>query len=267
MEYQIGEFSRISRLSIKTLRYYHELGILLPVRVSLDSGYRYYSEQSLERARVIRELRSLGFSLKEVKELIATCDDDADLRTHLIAKSNEIKEQIRNYRQIEKRLRAVLTREEESIMAATGDAITVKEIPEMLVASIRFKGRYAEVGKAFGAICRRCGRHAAGKPFSLYYDAEYKEEDADIEACVPVSKEVNRGEVTSRTLPGGRAVTLIHRGPYETLGDSYKIILDHVKQRNLCVQTPFREVYLKGPGMIFRGNPKKYVTEIQMVLG
>jgi effector-binding domain-containing protein len=266
MEYQIGEFSQICRLSIKTLRYYHDIGILRPVRVSSDSGYRYYDEQSLERARVIRELRALGFSLKEIQELLATCEDDADLREHLAAKSRQIKQQIRSYRDIDRRLHALLTTSEESRMKDTGDTITIKEVPAMLVASIRFTGKYEEVGRAFGAICRCCGRHAAGKPFSLYYDAEYKEEDADIEACVPVSREVNHKEVTSRSLPGGRAVTIVHRGPYETLGESYKLLLDHVKKQNLAITRPSREIYHKGPGMIFRGNPRKYVTEIQFLL-
>ncbi len=266
MEYQIGEFSRISRLSIKTLRYYHELGILNPVRVSSDSGYRYYDEKCLDRARVIRELRAFDFSIKEVKELLATCHDDADLREHLAAKLDQIRKQIGTYRNLEDRLRSLLTIEEDSTMATTQETITVKEIPAMLIASIRFKGTYEELGTAFGTICRFCGRHAAGKPFSLYYDAEFKEEDADIEACVPVKREIHRNEVTSRTLPGGTAVTLLHHGPYERLGESYKVLLDHVKREKQAVIRPSREVYLKGPGMIFRGNPKKYVTEIQFLL-
>ena len=70
----------------------------------------------------------------------------------------------------------------------------------------------------------------------------------------------------SRNLPGGTAVTLLHRGPYETLGESYKRLLDHIKEQNLTVTTPSREIYHKGPGMIFRGNPKKYVTEIQFLI-
>ena len=104
MEYQIGEFSRITSLSIKTLRHYHERGILEPVYVSSDSGYRYYDERSVERARIIKELRALDFSLKEIKELLATCEEDADLCAHVMAKSREIRERIRAYRRIEKRL-------------------------------------------------------------------------------------------------------------------------------------------------------------------
>jgi effector-binding domain-containing protein len=67
-----------------------------------------------------------------------------------------------------------------------------------------------------------------------------------------------------RELPAARCVTLIHRGPYDQLRSSYARLMKYVKDRGFEVQLPTREVYVKGPGMIFRGNPKKYVTEIQL---
>jgi effector-binding domain-containing protein len=159
-----------------------------------------------------------------------------------------------------------MTPDQEDIsMTAEDNPIQVKDVEAMLVAGIRFRGKYQEVGKAIGRLCRHCGRNAAGKPFSLYHDAEYTEENADIEACIPVQKEVNKAEVKSRRLEGGRAVTLLHHGSYETLRESYRRLMDHVEQNHLAVTTPYREIYLKGPGMIFRGNPKNYLTEIQMM--
>ena len=61
-------------------------------------------------------------------------------------------------------------------------------------------------------------------------------------------------------------MTLLHRGPYDQLGRSYEILLDYIKQRGYEIQVPSREVYLKGPGLIFKGNPNKYLTEIQMLV-
>jgi effector-binding domain-containing protein len=69
-----------------------------------------------------------------------------------------------------------------------------------------------------------------------------------------------------RELPGGRCVALLHQGPYEELGRSYAKILDYVKQKGYEFEMPTREVYIKGPGMIFKGNPRKYLTEIQLLL-
>lgn len=61
-------------------------------------------------------------------------------------------------------------------------------------------------------------------------------------------------------------VTLLHQGPYDDLGRSYQKILGYLKQKGVEAELPTREVYIKGPGMIFKGNPKKYLTEIQMLV-
>jgi effector-binding domain-containing protein len=134
----------------------------------------------------------------------------------------------------------------------------------LLVAGIRMTGRYSDIGQGLAKLYKRVGRYAAGKPLCLYYDCEYREDDANFEPCVPLRKEIEADGVAVRELPGGPCVTLIHRGPYEELGRSYARALKYAKDHGYEVQLPTREVYIKGPGMIFRGNPKKYLTEIQL---
>ncbi len=79
-------------------------------------------------------------------------------------------------------------------------------------------------------------------------------------------KGVGEDGISVRELAGGRCVVLLHKGPYEELGRSYARILAYTKQQGHEIETPTREVYIKGPGMIFKGNPKKYLTEIQMLI-
>ena len=83
---------------------------------------------------------------------------------------------------------------------------------------------------------------------------------------MPVRKAKATDGIAVRELPGGRCVALMHKGPYNELGRSYAKILGFIKERGFEVVLPTREVYVKGPGMIFRGNPKNYLTEIQMVV-
>ena len=83
----------------------------------------------------------------------------------------------------------------------------------------------------------------------------------------PLKKAVAVEGIDVRELPGGRALCLLHRGPYDQLNRSYGRLLERSKSRGLKVQVPSREVYLKGPGMIFKGNPRNYLTEIQMLIG
>lgn len=221
MRFSIGEFSLTTSLSIKSLRLYHEKGLLIPAEVDADSGYRYYDESNFETGKSIKMLKGFGFSLAEIKDFLDQCSDDSDLLPQLEQKLGQVKDQIDRY-------------------------------------------NYDEVGKGLGLVCKKMGRHVNGKPMTLYYDDEYKDEDADFEPCVPVRKGQDTDGISVRELKGGRCVTLVHQGPYETLRESYKRLFAYANEKGYTIRRPTREVYRKGPGLIFKGNPKNYLTEIQL---
>ncbi len=264
-KYQIGDFSRISGISVKTLRYYQEYGILNPSFVDETTGYRYYDERILEKAGIIHCLKDLDFSLNEIKEILSNCEDDSEIVPYLTRKTKEISEKISKYHQMKKRMDDILKLESQMNKIKQDTTIKIIDIPDLLVATIRFQGKYEEVGKAFGKLFKNCGRAYAGSNFSLYYQAEFQE-IADIEAGISLKKEIKKEGIACKVLPGGKALSTIHQGPYTTVGESYKRILDFKNQNNLKTMLPTRELYLKGPGMILRGNPLKYVTELQMFL-
>ena len=81
--FTIGEFSKIAGLTVKTLRFYHEQGLLDPTHVDPETGYRYYDTSKIEIARIITHLRSLDLSLDEIGEILRSKGDDADLRNVL----------------------------------------------------------------------------------------------------------------------------------------------------------------------------------------
>ncbi|HYW80610.1 MAG TPA: GyrI-like domain-containing protein [Thermoguttaceae bacterium] len=146
--------------------------------------------------------------------------------------------------------------------------IEEKTIEPMLVAGVRMTGCYGECGKGFAKIGRAMGRHICGKPLCLYYDTEYKENDADFEPCMPVRKEIVGKDLSIRELPGGRCISLLFQGPYGEAAHqaAYEDVFAHIKQKGYRALVPSREIFHKGPGMIFRGNPKKYLTEIQVLV-
>lgn len=264
--FSIGEFSRITSLPVKTLRFYHEKNLLAPAAVDPDSGYRYYDDTGVERARIIKALKELEFSLEEIRQVLAQCQEDEDLLEHLERRRLAVQQELSRQRGIADVLDTIIAneREERGAMQNTTPEIIEKTIPTVIIAGIRMQGRYCDCGQAFGRLGKSVGRYIAGKPMCLYYDQEYKEDGADFEPCFPVSKKVEKEGISVRDLPEVRCLTLLHHGPYEELGRSYKRLLEHAGSRNYKLTIPSREVYLKGPGMIFRGNPKKYVTEIQM---
>lgn len=144
--------------------------------------------------------------------------------------------------------------------------IVKKTVKDLLVAGCRMKGKYEDIGVGLKKLGKLVGFRIAGKPMTLYYDCAYKEEDADFEPCFPVRRAVEKEGVNSRVLKGGEALSIIHKGSYESLCDTYKIIGDYVKEQNLEVIIPSRELYIKGPGLIFKGNPDNYLSEIQFFL-
>jgi DNA-binding transcriptional MerR regulator/DNA gyrase inhibitor GyrI len=263
--FTIGEFSKITGLSVKTLRFYHEKGVLVPARVDRETGYRYYEKRHIDTARVITQLRSLEFTLEQIAALLENYDDEADILEHLEKQKAAIGEKQRQYRTLAGALERIISKEKEARMTLQNSTFEVEEktLEPLLIAGVRMKGRYDECGKGFGKIGKSMGWLISGKCFLLHYDGEFKEE-ADFEACMPVRKAKSVDGISVRELPGCRCVTLLHQGPYEELNRSYAKIMAYVKEKGYEAVLPTREVYLKGPGMIFKGNPKKYLTEIQI---
>lgn len=267
MKFSIGEFSRITSLSIKSLRLYHEKEILVPSEVDEFTGYRYYDEANIELARTIKILKEYDFSLAEIKEIIDECSEESEIIGQLIKKKHEIEKKISRYKDASRSIELIIKKETESKMKITNEfEIEEKTIETLLIAGYRMKGKYPDIGKGFGILGKSLGRLINGKAMCLYYDGEYKEDEADFEPCFPVRKGTDSEGIHVRELKGGKCISLIHKGPYERLGDSYKKIYSYINQKKYKAQIPTREIYLKGSGMIFKGNPNNYLTEIQFLI-
>ena len=264
----IGEFSKVTGLTIKTLRFYHDQGILEPSYVDSGSGYRYYDESKVETARVIAALRDLEFPIAKIKEIVAEHEDDADILQRLQARKAKIQKRMLDERQIVRKLDEIIhhAQEVKTKMSTSPHNVQRKEIEPQLIAAQRMVGRYSDCGKGFSKIARKFGRHLCGKSMMLHHDNEYREDDANFEVAMPIRKGKSTDDIEVRELPGGECLSLMHLGPYEELGRSYETIIKYAKENGFEYAKPTREVYHKGPGMIFRGNPKKYVTEIQFMI-
>jgi len=266
--FSIGEFSKITGLSIKALRLYHEQGILVPSAIGQDSNYRYYNQVNVERARAIALLRHMMFSLDDIKQILKQSEDDADTISFLAANRTRLEDKIRDMKNVSESLSKLIEGEEKArrLLSNSPHKVEEKTLPSIQIAGVRMKGSYNDSGKAFAALGKSLGRLICGKAMNLFYDTEYKEQDAEFESCFPVSVARSPEGIDCRKLEGGKAVILIHRGPYTTLGRSYARIFSHIRDRGFESLSPSREVYVKGPGMIFKGNPDRYLTEIQLLV-
>lgn len=264
--YSIGEFSKIVSLPIKTIRYYHEQGLLIPVHVDNDSGYRYFDDANVDTARVIKTLREFGFAVREIEKILNEHDEDSDILTFLRRRRDRIVHELQSLSKTQKSIDTVIRIAERNQAVANESYFEIieKEIDSVLIAGKRMQGKYSECGVAFKSLGRAVGRYINGKAMMLCYDTEHKEDDADFEPCMPIRQPKKTIEsISVRELPGGRFATLVHKGPYDSLGTSYQKLLSYLNEKKYVAQIPSREVYIKGPGMIFKGNPQNYVTELQ----
>jgi len=267
MKFSIGEFSKITSLTIKSLRLYHEKGILIPSEIDEFTKYRYYDKVNYETALSIKILRKFDFTLAEIKEILDECDDESNLLEQLQSKFSQIQMKIIRYKEISNSLENTITMEKENKMKTEENfEIENKEVKTILIAGYKMKGKYSDIGKGFSLLSKKFGRYINGKPLGLYYDGEYKEDEASFEACIPIRKGKEEEEFSVRELKGGKCFVLIHKGPYENLTESYIKLYTYVNEKGCKKILPTREVYIKGPGMIFKGNPKNYLTEIQIFI-
>ena len=92
--YSIGELSRITQVTIKSIRYYQELNLLEPVKIDPLTNYRYYNEESIDRLSGIKILKELGFTLTEIKSILDQCRDESDLSLYISNKLEEVRARV-----------------------------------------------------------------------------------------------------------------------------------------------------------------------------
>ncbi len=267
VRFGIGEFSKMTGLSINTLRFYHQKGLLVPVQVDAQSSYRFYDAGSLTRARTIARLKEMMVPLETISEILDSYEQESTVLEFLNQHRKEIAARIAAMQGIVSTLDQVIKQEEkvQAMLDSNSFEVEHKHMETLLIASIRWQGKYSDCGPALQKLYSELGRYICGKPMDLYYDEEYKEDGADIETAVPVRKGRQVPGINIRELPGGEAISLIHKGPYDSIGRAYEKLTQYTKEQELNYAAPVRQIYLKGPGLIFK-NPKNYLTEVVYLL-
>ena len=145
--------------------------------------------------------------------------------------------------------------------------VVIKEVPAMTVASIRtVVPTYDDISPLYGEIFEYTERHRArpaGPGLAIYYDDEYRESDVDVEAAVPLSKDIPEGDrVKVRELAAVKEMaSTVHKGNYDTMGQSYGRLLGWIEANGYRIVGPNREIYIECAGPEY--EPAEYVTELQ----
>ena len=255
--FKIGDFSRLCRTTVRTLRYYDEIGLLKPVKIDNYTGYRYYSVDQLPRLNRIAMLKSLGLSLDDIRELLDNDLPTDHIKQLLQVKQSEIKQRFNEDEERLHQVEAWLDKINKGDKMPTDIAIQEKDVPELQVISRRETGTYeTTIDKLADELMEQINRPEnqgrvtiTGPVMMLCHEEEYKEGDADIEIVVPVSGAVTveNPSFEIKTLPRCRVLSFIHRGAYNSYYDIayvYAQIYKYAEENNLELIPPDREVYL-----------------------
>ncbi|MDD6340971.1 MAG: MerR family transcriptional regulator [Eubacteriales bacterium] len=258
---KIGEFSKLSMLTVKTLRYYEKEGLLCPSSVDPQTGYRFYETRQLETAARIKALRQLDFSVDAIRRYLS----GEPVKDALAQKERELKERRTD---IDTMISVIKFLSEDTEMKYQA---VLKTIPECTVYSEeRVLKDYGELTQLVLESAEECLRLNPGlecsKPdycFCEYLDGEYRETDIRTRYSQAVVKRGKENErIKFRTVPETKALCIYHKGSYDLLGEAYSYVVNFAKANGYEISGFPRECYIDG--VWNESCVENWLTEIQL---
>ena len=267
--YRIGQFSQMTKVTIKALRFYEEEGLLTPSYIEPSTGYRYYESSLLPRVHKIVSLKQSGFSIPHIKLILEGKKVGELLFSQKEKVENELKEKARELSSINYYLSLI---QEEKIIKYT---VLLKRLPRVIVYSKKLVVEaYSDYFKLIPEIGRKM---AAANPdlkcvddppycFIIYHDGEIKDKNIECEFCEAVTDfGTPIDDIVFKVIEEvPKAACVLHRGPYESIPMAYKALFDWIeKNQFVCSEKP-RESYIDG--IWNKDCPEEWLTEIQVPL-
>lgn len=257
----IGDFSRASHLSVKTLRHYHEVGLLEPSEVDPANGYRYYFEDQIAAAQVIRRLRGLQMPVTQVKSVLATSNSGE--RNWLITQHlDRLEAELASTSAAVAELRLLISRPQEPC------TVEYRTVPACAAIAIQatvdrddlldwWQGALGELHAIAGAQ----GLDRAGPPGGMYASEIFQHGRGQATVFIPTDTPARSvGRVEPLTVPQAELAVMVHRGSLTDIDLTYGKLGEHVLRGEISVDGPLREYYLIG--FLDAPDPESWETEV-----
>jgi DNA-binding transcriptional MerR regulator len=246
----IGDFSRATHMTIKTLRHYHRIGLLEPAEIDPDTGYRRYAVEQLPVAQVIRRFRDLGMPLEEIQGVLSASDLDTR-NQRITAHLRHLERELDRTQSAVSSIRDLLTT---PFPADAPTQIKLRTEPAVSAAAITdvvgIEGSAAWLQGALGEIRGTLTANAAsasGPAGGIYTDELFTEHRGQVTIFVPCDQPVRPlGRVTEALIPATELAVIEHRGPPADVDRAYGTLAAYVARHAIGVDGPIREYYLRG---------------------
>jgi DNA-binding transcriptional MerR regulator/effector-binding domain-containing protein len=241
----IGEFSRATFLSAKTLRHYHRVGLLEPADIDQSTGYRRYTTDQIPTGQVIRRFRDLGMPLEQIGSVLRAPDQMT--RSQLIAAHlNRLEQTLAETQRAVGSLRDLLEHpsppaaiEHRRVPAAPAAAIS--DMVEVGDLAAWYQGAIGELHATLSAQ----GVAATGPPGGIFANELFSAERGEATLFVPSTGTVRAvGRVRAFVAPPAELAVIAHRGSHTDVDRSYGALATYVTEHALAVEGPVREYYL-----------------------
>ena len=259
--YKIGMFAAINHITVKTLRFYEEQGLLMPALIHPETGYRYYTLSQMAVLHQITALKQAGFTLEEIARINSGADEEAVLmkkKSELLAKIAELTKQI-----------AAVDGYLSEKRGGLSVPVLIKTVPETTVAymSVRLKaydGRFDRMPE-MGELMEKAGCTCALPEycFTNYPEPGFRETDIPVEICeAVVEAKEETGDLKFKTLPEIQAACVFHKGSYRTFSESYEAVLRYIEENGYEIAGEIRESYIDG--VWNQDDESRWLSEIQV---
>ena len=264
---KIGEFSKLMQVTVKTLRHYEQRGLLLPDKVDMWTGYRYYSIAQMQRLNIIRSLQRQGFTLEEIKELL----EDGMQMPSIEQLTKKIEETEQQLQLLIERRKQLLKWIDSHKQIKSMEKFSIQSLPEIIVASHReiipdYSARGMLCVNKIGPEMQRlgCKCPAPGYCFTIEHSKEYRSTDIDIEYCEQVEEMGQDSDIIQfKRLPAvPKALCMKHVGPYERFHESFTEAFAYIEEQGYKIAGDFRTCYIDG--VWNQEDPEQWLSIIQI---
>ncbi len=251
----------MTHLSIKTLRHYHQVGLLEPAQVNPDTGYRYYSRDQIPQAQVIRRLRDLEMPVPEVRAVLRAPDvstRNAFIASHL----DNLETELSKIHAAVDSLRSILETPVSAVTIEhrTTGPMTAIGVGETVDRDDVFAWWQGALGELRGVV-RAQELKVTGPPGGLYASELFQHGRGEATVFIPIKTEIRPiGRVMPITVPESELAVLTHRGSLDDIDISYGQLGSYVTTHEISIEGPLREYYLVDGDD--GADPDEWVTEI-----